>query len=57
MLKIRECKKLMKKCSCCNKIKIITKYRKGKRNKDGYYNQCKECTKNKSKKYDYVCSY
>ena len=57
MLKIRECKKLMKKCSCCNKIKIITKYRKGKQNKDGYYNQCKECTKNKSKKYVYVCSY
>ena len=56
MLKIRECKKLMKKCKICGKLKFISHFYKRDRMKDGYENQCKVCINNKAKsRYSLVC--
>ena len=52
MFKIRECKKLMKKCKSCGKLKLISDFRKDNRAKDGYRNQCKVC-KNKKRRIRY----
>ena len=49
MLKIRECKKLMKVCKVCGKLKLITDFSKHGRMKDGYKNQCKVCRNKKSR--------
>ena len=54
MFKIRECKKLMKKCNCCGKIKNIHHFQKQKDCVDGYRNKCKECS---TKIYIYTCQY
>ena len=39
MFKIRECKKLMKKCKSCGKLKLISDFRKYSKMKDGYRNK------------------
>lgn len=49
MFKIKECRKLMKKCSKCGRIKLITKFGKEKKGKDGHRNDCKECKYKQSK--------
>ena len=55
MFKIRECKKLMKKCNCCGEIKFISHFHENT-TKDGYENQCKACKNSKAKsKYSLVC--
>ena len=43
MLKLNDCKKIMKKCTKCKEVKIINKFSFKKDMKDGYRNQCKEC--------------
>ena len=49
MLKINECKKLMKKCKICGELKLISKFRKNR-------NQCKTCVNSKAKlKHSLVC--
>ena len=55
MFKISECKKLMKKCIKCNKIKIINSYNKDNKNKDKHFNKCKECCKLERKTYTHNC--
>ena len=45
MFKIRECKKLMKKCNCCGEIKNIHHFQKQKDCVDGHRNKCKELEK------------
>ena len=52
MLKIRECKKLMKKCNCCGEIKNIHHFCKQKDCIDGHRNKCKECS---NKKFPTIC--
>lgn len=52
MFKIRECKKLMKKCNCCGEVKLISDFRKHSKMKDGYKNQCKAC-RNKKRRIRY----
>ena len=52
MLKIRECKKLMKKCNCCGEIKNIHHFQKQKDCIDGHRNKCKECS---NKKFPTIC--
>ena len=54
MFKINECKKLMKKCKHCNKVKMVKYFRKQKDCIDGYRNKCKECS---TKIYTYTCQY
>ena len=54
MFKIRECKKLMKKCNCCGKIKNIHHFQKQKDCVDGHRNKCKECS---NKKFPTICQY
>ena len=54
MFKIRECKKLMKKCNCCGQVKLVTCFRKQNGGKDGFRNKCKECS---SKTHTYICEY
>ena len=54
MLKIRECKKLMKKCNCCGEIKNIHHFQKQKDCVDGHRNKCKECS---NKKFPTICQY
>ena len=49
MLKIKECRKFMKKCKLCGKLKLITDFSKHSGMKDGYRNQCKVCKNNKDK--------
>ena len=54
MFKIRECKKLMKKCNCCGEIKNIHHFQKQKDCVDGHRNKCKECS---NKKFPTTCQY
>ena len=54
MFKIRECKKLMKKCNCCGEIKNIHHFCKQKDCVDGHRNKCKECS---NKKFPTICQY
>ena len=54
MFKIRECKKLMKKCNCCGEIKSIHHFCKQKDCVDGHRNKCKECS---NKKFPTICQY
>ena len=54
MFKIKECKKLMKKCNCCGKIKSIHHFCKQKDCVDGHRNKCKECS---NKKFPTICQY
>ena len=54
MFKIKECRKLMKQCNCCNKVKFIRQFRKQKDCIDGYRNKCKTCS---DKIYTYTCQY
>ena len=51
-----ECKKFMKVCSNCKKLKLISNFSKKSNGKDGYMNQCKACTYNKAKsRHSLVC--
>ena len=44
MLKIKECRKFMKACSKCKKLKLVKgNFGKNKRKKDGIDIYCKEC--------------
>ena len=45
MLKIRECKKLMKKCKVCGELKLISDFIKRSDSSDGYRNKCSCCRK------------
>ena len=54
MLKIRECKQLLKKCNCCGEIKNIHHSQKQKDCVDGHRNKCKECS---NKKFPTTCQY
>ena len=54
MFKIKECKKLMKKCNCCGEIKNIHHFCKQKDCVDGHRNKCKECS---NKKFPTICQY
>lgn len=48
MFKIKECRKIMKQCSTCKKIKTIKNFDKRKKGSlDGYYGRCRECIKKK----------
>ena len=49
IIKIRDCKRFMKTCSCCGELKIITKYNKSKTGKDGHEGQCQKCKWEKAK--------
>lgn len=49
MLKIKDCRKFIKKCKSCGKLKLITDFSKHGRMKDEYMNQCKVCNYNKAK--------
>ena len=53
MLKLNNCKKFKKKCSCCNQLKLTNQFRKQKDCKDGFRNKCKECCKT----HIYTCQY
>ncbi len=53
-MKIKECKKIMKKCSKCGEVKHIKNFSKQKRNRDGYNGVCKQCNK---KRYKLICEY
>lgn len=55
MLKLNNCKKFMKKCSCCNQLKIINCYSKDNKKKDKHFNKCKECCKKGRKTFTHVC--
>lgn len=56
MLKIRECKKFMKVCKVCGKLKFISNFVKDSNTKEGYRNQCKVCKNSKEKlRYSLVC--
>ena len=50
MLKLNNCKKFMKKCTKCNKLKNINEFTIKKDMKDGHRNQCKECCNKRYKK-------
>lgn len=52
MIKTKECKKIMKVCNTCGKLKGINDFYKHKGNSDGYRNQCKECFYNR---YVHIC--
>lgn len=43
MIKIKECKKIVKVCTCCGKIKHINKFYKDKQKQDNLSSRCKEC--------------
>ena len=47
MFKIKECRKIMKQCKSCGKLKFITDFSKHSGMKDGYKNQCKACRNKK----------
>lgn len=47
MLKIKECKKFMKVCKCCQRLKMTSCFSKRKDSKDGYRNKCRQCVKDK----------
>ena len=56
MFKINECKKLMKKCKACGKLKLMTDFSKDSKMKDCCKNQCKVCVRNKAKsRHSLVC--
>lgn len=55
MLKIKDCKKIMKKCSQCGKLKIILDFPKRKNGKDGTRPMCKRCFRKHLKEYKKVC--
>ncbi len=60
MIKIKECKKIMKVCTSCGKLKSIQKFYK-RRAKNGTIirdGQCKQCIEEKRRKrYTLVCEY
>ena len=43
MIKIKECKKIMKVCTSCGKLKSIQKFYKDKQKQDNLSSRCKEC--------------
>ena len=45
----------MKECTDCKKIKPYTEFHKEKKAKDGYRNQCKDCTRKRKAKIENVC--
>ena len=45
MLKIRECKKFMKKCKVCGELKLVSDSIKRSDSLDGYRNKCSYCRK------------
>ena len=49
MFKINECRKIMKQCKSCGKLKLITDFSKHSGMKDGYKNQCKACRNKKGR--------
>ena len=56
MLKIKDCRKFMKKCKSCGKLKLISDFVKDSNTKEGYRNQCKICKNSKEKlRYSLVC--
>ena len=50
MLKINECKKLMKKCKVCGELKLISDFIKRSDSLDGYRNKCSCCRKKEYKR-------
>lgn len=54
MLKIKECKIIMKICTKCKEVKTIKNFRKDKYSKTGYTCRCKPCM---DKKYKNICKY
>lgn len=50
MFKIKECRKIMKKCTQCNEVKLLSLFSKRKDAKDGRKNQCKSCINLKKRK-------
>ena len=51
-----ECKKFMKVCSNCKKLKLISNFPKDSGMKDRHVNQCKVCVRNKAKsRHSLVC--
>ena len=48
----------MKQCNKCGKLKLIKKFEKRNRAKDGYRNQCRECRYKQSRnKFTCICEY
>lgn len=60
MIKIKECKKVMKVCTCCGELKHIYKYYK-KKNRDNTYRResyCKQCKEKKRKnRHKLICEF
>ena len=50
MLKIKDCRKFMKVCKDCGKLKLLITFVKDKNKKDGYGNRCKQCENLKRRK-------
>ena len=56
MLKIKECKKIMKVCKKCGQLKLLIVFVKDKGKQSGYRNHCKQCEALKRKnKYKHKC--
>ena len=55
MIKIKECRKIMKLCKDCGELKLIKQFKKNKPMKDGYYNFCEKCRYIRMKKYKHIC--
>ena len=49
MFKLKECRKFMKVCSKCKKLKLMSNFSKESKGKDGHRNDCKVCKYNQSK--------
>ena len=51
-----KCKKFMKVCSKCNNLKLIIKFSRESKGRDGYRGDCQECKYNQSKiRYKHTC--
>lgn len=55
MIKIKECKKIMKTCKDCGELKFIKHFKRDKCMKDGHYNFCEKCRYIRMKKYECIC--
>ena len=56
MIKIKECRKFMKVCKDCGRLKLIKNFSRNKKMKDGRLNSCSKCQYQKNKtRYSHIC--